>query len=104
MGKDRGKDESSDLLRKLGNLLEKQKKELLRSNLGRVEQLSQQAETLIEQIKRTRQTNDQKEKKQILELYRRLILMASAHRRNVTKQLRQVGDGKKIIGAYGDNI
>jgi len=95
---------SSDLFRKLQVILEKMKKELLKTNFKKVEKLSRQAGTVVEELRRSRQTETDKGRKQILELYRQLILITSAHRKNVGEQLQHVGDGKKVIGVYGDNV
>jgi len=94
----------SDLLRKLRDVLEEQKKQLLKSDLRRVEQLSQQAEEIIEEIKRRKDLVDAEERDEILGLYRQLILMASAHKEDVGAQMRQIGDGKKVMEVYSDNV
>jgi len=94
----------SDLLRKLRDVLEKQKKRFLKSDFRGVEQLSQQAGEIIEEIKRRKDLVDAEERDEILGLYRWLILMASAHKEDVGEQMQQIGDGKKVLEVYGDNV
>ncbi len=99
-------DEQMRLLDNLQSLLEKQIEMARRSNLRRVEALAEQADSVVEQIVKTK-TFDQPEfdgrREHLTKLYKKLQLILAAGKASVEGQLRQVGNVRKTLHAYRNN-
>ena len=100
-------DKEISMLDELQSLLEKQIEMARRSNLRRVEALAEQADSVVEKIVKTK-TFDQPEfdaqRKHMVKLYKKLQLILAAGKDSVSRQLRQVGNVRKTLKAYRDNI
>jgi len=100
-------DKQISMLDELQSLLEKQIEMARRSNLRRVEALAEKADSVVEKIVKTK-TFDQPEfdaqRKHMVKLYKKLQLILAAGKDSVSRQLRQVGNVRKTLKAYRDNI
>ena len=99
-------DKQMRLLDNLQNLLEKQIEVARKSNLRRVEELAEQADSIVEKIAKTR-TFDQPElesrRKHIVKLYKKVQLILAAGKDSVGSQLRRVSNVRKTLHAYSNN-
>lgn len=94
------------LLDDLQSLLEKQIVMVRRSDFRNYETLTEQANSIVDKLVRTKafgQTKFNKQRERLAELYKQLILMVTVQKDNVDKQLRQINEGKKTLRAYHGN-
>lgn len=96
-------DEKIRLLDNLQSLLEKQIEMVRRSNFRRVETLAEQADSVVEEIVKTK-TFEQPEFngscERLTKLYRKLELILAVAKDSTGKQLWQIGSRKKTLQAY----
>jgi len=96
-------DKQMCLLDNLRNLLEKQIEMARKGNFRRVETLTEQADSIVEKIIKTKVFEHPEfecQRIHLLELYKKLGLMLAAGKASVQKQLRQVGNVKKTLKIY----
>ncbi len=94
------------LLDDLQSLLEKQIEMVRRSDFRSYETLTEQANSIVDKLVRTKafgQTKFNKQRERLAELYKQLILMVTVQKDNVDKQLRRINEGKKTLRAYRGN-
>ena len=99
-------DKQMRLLDNLQNLLEKQIEVARKSNLRRVEELAEQADSIVEKIAKTRmfdQPELESRCKHIVKLYKKVQLILAAGKDSVGSQLRQVSNVRKTLHAYRNN-
>jgi hypothetical protein len=99
-------DEPAYLLGNLQSLLQKQIEMARRSNFRRVEALAGQADSIVEKIVKTKvfeQPGFDSRREHLIKLYKKLELMLAAGKASVGKQLRQVGNVRKILHVYHNN-
>ena len=95
-----------DLLDKLQGLLEKQIEMARKDNLRRVEALAEQAEPVVEKIIKINEFEKPEfnaQREHLIKLYKKLELMIAAGKNSISKQLKQVIGGKKILKVYYNN-
>jgi hypothetical protein len=95
------------LLKELGNLLERQIELARRGSFGQLERLAGQCEPLVARIKAAGLL-ERPEYKEACErlswLYRNLQLMLSAQRDDAAAMLNRIRKGRKMISAYHSNF
>lgn len=99
-------DEQMHLLDNLQSLLEKQIEMARRSNFRCVEALTEQANSVVEKIVKTKafeQPGSEGWREHLTKLYEKLELILAAGKDSVGKQLRQVGSGRKTLHVYHNN-
>ena len=96
-------DEQIGLLDNLQSLLEKQIEMARKGNFRRVETLTEQADSVVEKIVKTKildQPEFDNQRKYMVKLYERLQLILAAGKDSVGKQLKQVTNVRKTLHAY----
>jgi hypothetical protein len=96
-------DEHMRILDNLQSLLEEQTEMVRKGNLHRVEILVEQAGPLVEKIVKTKtfaQPEFDGRHKHLVKLYKKLELMLAAGKASVGRQLRQIGNFRKILKVY----
>ena len=98
--------EQTSLFDDLQGLLEKQIEMARRSNFRQVEQLAEQADSIVEKIAKTKEFeqpefNDRRE--HLTKLYEKLQLILATGKESVARQLQQIGSGRKTLQAYRNN-
>lgn len=99
-------DKQIHLLDDLQNLLEKQIEMARRSNFRGVEALARQADSIVDEIIKTKvfeQHELDNERECLAELYKKLELMLAVGKDYLGRQLRQVGNVRKTLDAYRNN-
>jgi len=99
-------DEQMRLLDNLQSLLEKQIEMVRRSNFRSVEALAEQADSIVEEIVKTKafeQPDFDSKREHLTKLYKKLELMLASGKDSVGRQLNQVSSVRKTIHAYGKN-
>ncbi len=95
--------EQSRLLDNLESLLEKQIEMARKGNYSRVELLSEQAGSAIEELAKIEPPDSpdfEKRRKNLLKLYGKLELMLAAEQNSVKEHQKQVDNVRKILSAY----
>ncbi len=90
----------------LQSLLEKQIEMVCRSDFRSSEALTEQANSIVDKLVRTKafgQTKFNKRRERLTELYKQLILMVTVHKDRVDEQLQRINEGKKTLRAYRGN-
>lgn len=100
-------DTHAHLLDELHILLEKQIELVRKSDLRSFEALTEQAGSIVDEIVGTKafehtEFNEQRER--IAKLYRELILMVEAQKYHINKRMRRINEGRKMLGAYRNNV
>ena len=100
---------ADEYIRRLDNLqslLEKQIEMARKGNFRRVETLTEQTDSVVEKIVKTKildQPEFDNQRKYMVKLYERLQLILTAGKDSVGRQLQQVGSGKKTLHVYRNN-
>lgn len=95
------------LLDKLQQLLEKQIEMIQRGDIGGVEALSKQTNSLVEEcVKSGVLSGDgfENQRRKLGKLYERLSLALSAQKAETAKQIKQINKGKKTLKTYRNSI
>ena len=99
-------DKQIHLLDDLQSLLEKQIEMARKSNFRSVEVLAEQADSIVDEIVRTRafkQAEFNNRRECLAKLYKGLELMLAAEKYHLDKQLQRISEGKKTLRAYRGN-
>lgn len=89
-------------LEKLDALLEHQEKLACHEQWDSLLESGGQAEELLKQITRDQLCQDPAHCRKISERYNRLRLILAEHRDSNKKQLAEVGQGRRLLRAYGE--
>lgn len=99
-------DQQESLLDDLQGLLEEQMKMARKSDFRRVEQLTAQADRVVERIGKTKIFNQPEfntQREHLTKLYKKLQLILTASKDSVAGQLKQVSNVRKTLRKYRDN-
>ena len=94
------------LFEDMQSLLEKQIEFARKSDLSALETLAEQADSVISKIAKikTPEKHDFNRKCQHLtKLYKQLELILAANKDNISRQLKQIAETRKALGAYRNN-
>ena len=101
-----GTAEQTQLLDELANLLKKQNQLVQQGSISEVEQLAEQADSIVKKISQTRILDSVKfknKKEKLQKLYGDLCLAVTAQKAGAAEQLSEIRRVRKTIGAYKDN-
>ncbi len=102
-----GTDKQIHQLDMLQDLLEEQIKLARQNKIADVEKLSAQAGALAEEITKGRipeQAEFKDRCEHLAELYRKLVLILTAHKEQAGDQLRRISEGRKTLQTYRSNV
>jgi len=94
------------ILDNLQSLLENQIEMARKGNFRRVEALAEQADPVVEKIIKIKEFENPEfnaQREHLIKLYKKLELMIAAGKDSISKQLKQVVGGKKILKVYYKN-
>jgi hypothetical protein len=100
-------DDGPQLLKELGNLLDRQVELARRGSFGQLERLVGRCEPLVVKIKAAgllERPDYKAQSRRVVKLYHDLQLMLSTQKNAVAEQLKSIRRGKRTLAAYRGNM
>jgi hypothetical protein len=97
---------NNTLLDKLHTVLDKQTRMAQKGNLAELEDLTQEADNIVEEISRhtnLKQIINTDQWKKLEGIYQQLTLILASQKYSIQQQIKQIRDGRKTLRAYKIN-